>query len=164
MRLSLIVAVSENNVIGRDGDLPWHLSADLKRFKRLTRGHHIVMGRKTFESIGRMLPGRITVVVTRNAEYQAPGAIVAGSLDDALRRISGDSDVFIVGGAELYRNTLDQAARIYLTAVHADVDGDTCFPEVDWSRWSLLEDVRFAADDKNDHDYSFRVYDRKQSG
>jgi dihydrofolate reductase len=160
MRLSLIVAVSENNVIGRDGELPWHLSADLKRFKRLTMGHHIVMGRKTFESIGRLLPGRITVVLTRNAAYQADDVIVAGSLDDALVRVSGDSDVFIIGGAELYQLTLHRVARIYWTAVHARVDGDTHFPEVDWSDWSLLEDVRFDADEKNDHDYSFRVYDR----
>jgi dihydrofolate reductase len=161
MRLSLIVAVSENNVIGRGGRLPWHLSADLKRFKRLTMGHHMIMGRKTFESIGRLLPGRITVVLTRQAAYPAEGAMVAGSLDEALSRISGDGEVFIIGGAELYRSALHRVSRIYQTVVHAQVEGDTCFPEVDWTHWLWLEDVRFAADEDNDYDYSFRVYDRR---
>jgi dihydrofolate reductase len=160
MRLSLIVAVSENHVIGRDGDLPWRLSADLKRFKRLTMGHHIVMGRRTFESIGRLLPGRITVVLSRNPDFVADGVIAVSDFDEALRRIAGDNEIFIIGGAELYRWTLHRVARMYLTTVHADVDGDTRFPPVDWSQWALLEDVRVPADEKNDHDYSFRVYDR----
>jgi dihydrofolate reductase len=160
MRLSLIVAVSENHVIGREGDLPWRLSADLKRFKRLTMGHHIVMGRRTFESIGRLLPGRITVVLSRNPDFSADGVIAVSDFDEALRRIAGDNEIFIIGGAELYRWTLHRVARMYVTTVHADVDGDTRFPPVDWSQWALLEDVRFPADEKNDHDYSFRVYDR----
>ncbi len=160
MRLSLIVAVSENNVIGRNGDLPWRLSADLKRFKRLTMGHHIVMGRRTFESIGRLLPGRITVVLSRNPDFSADGVIAVSDVDEALLRIAGDNEAFIIGGAQLYRWTLHRVARMYVTTVHADVDGDTLFPPVDWSQWTLLEDVRFPADEKNDHDYSFRVYDR----
>ena len=163
MKLSLIVAVSDNGVIGQEGELPWHLSSDLRRFKRLTMGHPILMGRKTYESIGRLLPGRITVVLSRQAAYPAEGAIVAGSLDEALSRVSGDNEVFIIGGAELYRSTLQRVSRIYLTVVHAQVEGDTYFPEVDWTHWLPLEDVRFTADDNNDHDYSFRVYDRRKS-
>ena len=160
MRLSLIAAVSENNVIGRGGQLPWHLSMDLKRFKRLTMGHHIIMGRRTFESIGRPLPGRIMIVLTRNPEFGAEGAIRAGDLDEALLRVSGDDEAFIIGGAEVYRRTLHRVSRLYITAVHATVKGDTLFPEIHWDDWVSLEDIRFPADEKNDFDYSFRIYDR----
>lgn len=160
MTLSLIVAMSENGVIGRDGDLPWRLSADLRRFKKITMGHTIVMGRKTHESIGRLLPGRTSVVVTRQENYDAGGALVAGDLDGAIRLSSDDSEVFIIGGAEIYRTAIEHVDRIYLTRVHAEINGDTLFPECDWAQWTLVEESRHAADDKNQFDHSFQIYER----
>lgn len=159
MRLSLIVAISENNVIGHKGGLPWHLSADLKRFKRLTMGHHLVMGRKTFDSIGRLLPGRTTVILTRNADYRVEGAVAAADLESALTQIC-DDEAFVIGGREIYRLALPRVERMYVTAVHATLKGDTFFPEVRWTDWTVVEDERFAADEKNDYDYSFRVFER----
>ena len=166
--LSLIVAISTNGVIGRGDDLPWRLSADLRRFKRLTMGHHIVMGRKTHESIGRELPGRTSVVVTRSADYQPDGAdgvgiVVAHSLDEALELVENDDEAFIIGGAEIYRQALPLADRLYVTRVHAEIDGDVSFPEFDLGAWQLLEDEHHQADEKNAHAYSFQVYERKSS-
>jgi len=160
MRISLIVAISENKVIGHEGGLPWHLSADLRRFKRLTMGHHLVMGRKTFESIGRLLPGRTTVVLTRNADYRIEGAVIASDFGSAIANVAGDDELFVVGGQEIYRLALPHVDRMYLTAVHATVEGDTHFPDIGWDDWDLIEDERFAADEKNDYDYSFRVLER----
>lgn len=160
MTLSLIVAMSENGVIGRRGDLPWRLSADLRRFKRLTMGHTIVMGRKTYESIGRLLPGRTSVVVTRQENYDAGGAVVANDLDAAIRLSSDDSEIFIIGGAEIYRTAIEQVDRVYLTCVHADVDGDTFFPVCDWTQWSLVEESRHATDEQNEFEHSFQIYER----
>ena len=158
--LSLIVAIAENGVIGREGDLPWHLSADLRRFKQITMGHHIVMGRKTYESIGRPLPGRTSVVVTRSADYQAEGVLVARSLDEALTLAAGDEETFIIGGAEIYRQALPLARRIYVTRVHAEIEGDVFFPEFDPSAWKLLEAERHEPDEKNAYPYSFQVFGR----
>src|SRR5262245_13659219 len=145
MRISIIAAIATNGVIGRGGKLPWHLSDDLKRFKRLTMGHTIVMGRKTWESIGRPLPGRRTVVLTRQSEYLVPdGVHLASSLDDALdlAESAGDDDAFIVGGEELYRWALPRADRFYFTEVAADVDGDAYFPlnfdTFDWDMWETV--------------------------
>jgi dihydrofolate reductase len=134
-RLSLIAAVAANGVIGRGGALPWHLPEDLKRFKALTLGHHIVMGRKTYESIGRLLPGRTTVIVTRQRDYAAPGAVVAASIEDAITRCTGDDEVFVIGGAQIYQAALPIADRLYLTEVMADVEGDTHFPAFDRRQW-----------------------------
>jgi dihydrofolate reductase len=161
MTVSLIVALSENGVIGRDGDMPWHLSADLRRFKRLTMGHHLIMGRRTFESIGRLLPGRTTVILTRNPDYRVNGARMASRLDEALEAACGDEEVFIVGGGEIYRAALPCATRLYVTRVHAILPGDTTFPEIDNNMWQLEESVRHAADERNDYDYSFQVYTRR---
>jgi dihydrofolate reductase len=165
MRISIIVAVAENGVIGRQGQLPWRLSGDLQRFKRLTMGHTIVMGRRTWESIGRALPGRQTVVVSRNSEYRVRTAGVeqVGSLDDALRvaEAGGETEAFVVGGAELYREALGQADRIYLTRVHAAVGGDTYFPNVDWENWQLVESEEHGSDEKNEYAHGFEVYDRR---
>ena len=164
MRVSIIAAVAENGIIGRDGKLPWHLSEDLRRFKRLTMGHTIVMGRRTWESIGRPLPGRRMVVVSRQPQYRArpEGVEVAACLNDALRiaEAAGDDEVFIIGGAELYRAALIKADRLYLTRVRAKVAGDTYFPEVDWQQWRLLESEKHDADDGNDYRYSFEVFER----
>ena len=142
MHIALIVAVSRNRVIGRGGQLPWHLPADLRRFKRLTMGHHLIMGRKTFESIGRPLPGRTSIVVTRRLDYAPPGVLIAGSIPAALQLAAADREVFFVGGGEVYGQALPLCHKIYLTEVAADVAGDTLFPELDprashWSRRPL---------------------------
>lgn len=161
MPLSLIVAVAENQVIGREGQLPWRLSADLRRFKRLTMGHRIVMGRKTYESIGRALPGRTSIVLTRQADFQAAeGVLVADSLEAALRE-AGDDEVFVIGGAGVYRESLPRATRVYLTRVHADVEGDTFFPRLDPQTWRLVEQHPHPADEKNDFAHTFQVYERR---
>lgn len=160
MIVSLIVAVAENGTIGRDGDLPWRLSDDLKRFKRITTGHAIVMGRRTFESIGRALPGRTTIVLTRDASWTPPdGVIAVPSLEAALARAPGD-EVFVIGGASVYEEALPRADRLYLTRVHADVEGDTRFPAVDFSAWRVLREEHRPADAKNDHATTFRVLER----
>ena len=125
MTVSIIVAMAENGVIGRDMDLPWHISADLKRFKALTMGHHIVMGRKTFESIGRLLPGRTTVIVTRQPDYQVDGAVIVNSLGAAQAAATDDSELFIIGGGQIYEIALPLADRLHVTRVHTEVDGDT---------------------------------------
>jgi dihydrofolate reductase len=164
MRVSILVAVAENGVIGRGGTLPWRLSDDLRRFKRLTMGHTIIMGRKTWESIGRPLPGRKMIVVSRQANYRidAGGVEVAASLDEALRRAeeAGDEEAFIIGGAELYWEAIPRAERLYLTEVHANVAGDTHLPRVEWNQWHLTESHEHAADDKNDYPYAFKIYQR----
>jgi dihydrofolate reductase len=160
MHLSLIVAISQNHIIGRGGRLPWRLPADLKRFKQLTMGHHLIMGRKTFESIGRVLPGRTTVVLTRSARAFPPGVVAVSGLAEALAVARHDSQAFVVGGAELYRQALPVADRIYLTRVHADVDGDTRFDLQLDASWRMICDERFPADAANQHAYSFQVLER----
>ena len=161
MKLSLIVAISNNGVIGHQGQLPWHLSADLQRFKRITMGHHIIMGRATYESIDRLLPGRTTVILSRQPDYAVPGALVAGDLEQACILASGDDEAFIIGGSSVYESALGIVDRIYLTRVRADVEGDTFFPPLDFSGWQLVDSEEHPADDRNDHDYLFEVYDRK---
>ena len=128
--LSLIVAHAKNNVIGINNTLPWHLPEDLKRFRALTMGHHIIMGRKTYESLGRLLPGRTTIIVTRNKNYKVEGALIAHSLQAALLLAAGDAEPFIIGGAELYVEGLKHASKLYITEVQADFAGDAFFPNV----------------------------------
>lgn len=162
MRLSIIVAVATNGVIGRDNKLPWHLSTDLKRFKALTSGHTVIMGRKTFDEIGRKpLPNRTNIIVTR-APFEHDGVLVASSIEDALARIpKGEEEAFIIGGAEIIRQTMALAGRMYITQVHADVAGDTFMPEFDdVNEWRLADREDFEADAKNDYPFSFLVYDR----
>jgi dihydrofolate reductase len=136
--ISIIAAIANNRVIGINNTLPWHLPEDLKRFRALTMGHHIVMGRKTFESLGRLLPGRNTVIVSRNQNYLVPGALAARSLEAALAACGNDKEVFVIGGAQLYREALSRADRLYLTEITADFDGDAHFPEVDTSVWKQV--------------------------
>jgi dihydrofolate reductase len=163
MLVSIIVAVSENGVIGRGGELPWHLSNDLRRFKEITLGHTVIMGRRTWESIGRPLPGRRMVVISRRADFQIidPHVKAVSSLEDALRVAASknDDEAFIIGGAELYRAALPVANRLYLTRVHATVEGDAFFPAISWNGWRLLHSQEFAADAKNDHPHSIQVYE-----
>ncbi|MFT5128988.1 MAG: dihydrofolate reductase [Rhodothermales bacterium] len=135
MRITIIAALARNRVIGRDNDLPWRISQDLKRFKALTTGHSIVMGRRTWDSIGFPLPKRHSIVLTRDAEFAAPGATVVHSLEDAIAAAPEGTNVFIIGGAEIYQLALAEATHLELTHVDADVDGDTYFPELDWADW-----------------------------
>ena len=160
MKLSCIWAMSENYVIGRDGDLPWRLSADLQRFKVLTMGHHIVMGRKTWESIGRPLPGRTSIVLTRDPEYQAEGCLVVQSLDAALEAAAGDDEVFVVGGASIYALALPASSRLYVTLVGAEVEGDVSLPPDVLEGFRLAGEECHEADEKNQYAYSFRSYER----
>jgi dihydrofolate reductase len=133
--LSLIVAIANNNVIGINNTLPWHLPEDLKRFRALTTGHHIIMGRKTYESLGRLLPGRTTVIVTRNKDYKLEGALVAHSLEAAVDLCLNDDEAFVIGGAELYQDGLKLANKLYITEVDLDVAGDAFFPAIDQLLW-----------------------------
>ena len=166
MRVSLIVAVAENGVIGRDGDLPWRLSSDLRYFKSVTMGKPIIMGRKTFQSIGRPLPGRPNFVVSRNPEFNADGITVFSSLGAAIgqARESGCKEVMIIGGAGIYEEGLSVADRIYLTQVHADVPGDVTFPVLDPTKWTGTSRERKTAGENDDHEHSFVVLDRIKTG
>lgn len=158
--ISLIVAMAKNRVIGANGAIPWHLPGELKWFKSITMGHHMIMGRNTWESIGRLLPGRTTVVVTRQRDYQVPGAIVANSLDEAIAACGSDPEIFVIGGAQLYVAALPGADRIYLTEVDAIVEGDTFMPGFDMNEWRAGEVTAHAADDKNPYRFTLTVYDR----
>ena len=160
-KLALIVAVSENNVIGVNDDLPWRLSADLKRFKSLTMGHAIVMGRKTFDSIGRLLPGRKTVIITRNPDFKFEGAVVVHSIDEALNACCDQETAFLTGGAEIYRLAMPLVDEIYLTRVHTEIEGDTFLPEIDWDQFELIDTEAFQADEKNEFDFSMLHYRKR---
>jgi dihydrofolate reductase len=162
-RISLIVAMAKNRVIGADNKIPWHLPNELRMFKRLTMGHHIVMGRRTYESINRLLPGRTTVIVTRQRDYSVPGAIVAHSIDEALDACRGDNECFVIGGADLFHATLPIADRVYLTIVDAEPAGDTFMPSFDMSEWRESASQSFVSDEKHAHGYRFTIYDRVAS-
>ena len=165
MTISIIVAMTADRVIGRDNTLPWRLPADLRRFKRLTLGHHLVVGRKTWESIGRPLPGRKMVVITRQRNFRADGVEVVHSVDDALAvaRKNGEDEVFIAGGEDIYRQTLARAHRLYLTRVHATLEGDAFFPEYDAAAWTEVEREDRAADEKTPHAFSFVTYEASRN-
>ena len=160
MKISIVVAMAANRVIGKDNQLPWHLPADLKHFKQTTMGKPILMGRKTWESIGRPLPGRTNIVITRDENYDAPGCVVVHSIEAALQATAQQDEVMVIGGAEFYRQVLPRTDRIYLTRINEDFEGDTLFPELDRSEWQEVERVDCDADDKNPHSYSFIKLDR----
>jgi len=166
MRITLIAAMAENRVIGRDNALPWHLPDDLARFKQRTQGHVVIMGRRTFESVGRPLPDRRSIVVTRKHDYHPAGVEIAHSLGEALELARGadPDEVFILGGAEIYTLALPEADRLELTIVHADVTGDTFFPECDLAEWTLLKEQRHEADARHAYAFSFRTYERPREG
>ena len=167
IRLSMMVAKASNDVIGRDNKLPWYLPNDLKYFKQVTFGKPVIMGRKTWESLKGPLPGRTNIVITRQADYVAEGAKVVTTLEEAVAMaenvafIDGQEEAVIMGGAEIYKLALPAADRLYLTEVHAQVDGDTFFPEYDKSEWNEIGREDFAAEGPNPYDYSFVVYERK---
>lgn len=162
--ISLIVAMDRNRAIGRDGGIPWRLSADMQFFKSVTMGKPIIMGRKTWESLGRPLPGRHNIVITRNQAYQAEGATVTHSVEEALEAAAGDDEVMVIGGAAIYRLFLPLAQQLYLTRVDAEVsDADTWFPELDESDWIVLEEQRFNADEKNESGFRIQRLQRSQA-
>ena len=160
MKISIVVAMAANRVIGRDNQLPWHLPADLKHFKQTTMGKPILMGRKTWESIGRPLPGRTNIVITRDENYDAPGCVVVHSIEAALQATEQHAEVMIIGGADFYRQVLPRTDRIYLTRINEDFEGDTLFPELISSEWQQVEQIDCDADDNNPHSYSFITLDR----
>ena len=160
MPISIIVAASQNNVIGKDNQLIWRLSADLKRFKALTTGHYIIMGRKTFDSIGKPLPDRTSIIITRQADYKAEGCIVVNSLEEALAKVPADQEAFIIGGGTIYKEAIDKADKLYLTLVHGKFKGDTFFPKVDSKVWTSLKREDHMPDAKNEHAYSFIDFDK----
>lgn len=159
--ISFIVAMSENRVIGRDNGLPWKLPADLRHFKRTTMGKSVLMGRRTFESIGRALPGRRNIVVSATQGFEAPGCETATSIDQALALVAGDAEIMVIGGASFYEQLLPKADRIYLTLVHATLEGDAWFPPLDPGQWREIRREDHAADERNDYPYSFLVYERR---
>ncbi len=162
----MIVAQAQNRVIGRDNKLPWYLPGDLKYFKQATMGKPIIMGRKTFDSIGKPLPGRLNIVVTRDLDYQQEGAKVVHSLDEAIdlaesqAMIDGSDEAMIIGGEQIYSQALPLAKRLYVTQVHAEVEGDAYFPEFKQSGWEEIGREDFSAEGPNPYDYSFVVYQR----
>lgn len=164
MIISIVAAMDRERGIGVDNRLPWRLSADLKKFRELTMGHHIIVGRKTFESIGRPLPGRRMIIVTRDRIFKAEGCDVVHSVEDAieLARGRGESEVFICGGAEIYAQTIGVADRMYLTLVDAEVAADTFFPDFDKSEWSERESFYQPLDDKNQYPFTFKLMVRKR--
>ncbi|MCK9361232.1 dihydrofolate reductase [Patescibacteria group bacterium] len=163
--LSMIVAASENDVIGKANALPWHLPRDLKNFKEVTTGNTVVMGRKTFESIfarlGKPLPNRKNVIVTQQPDFQAPECVVVHSLEEALEKTKGEN-VFVIGGEAVYRLALPMTDRLHLTRVHTSVDGDVKLPTINFSEWNLISEERWPKDEKNEFDATYQVYERKR--
>ena len=162
MIISLVVAMDKNGLIGRNKQLPWRLPADLRYFKEITMGKPILMGRITYESIGRPLPGRKNIVLTRNADYTASGCIVAHSIEEALAA-AGEEEVMIIGGANLYRQFLTRAKRIYLTEIDTKFDGDTYFPEIDKTCWREIKRQWFEPDSKNPYRYAFVILEKLEA-
>jgi dihydrofolate reductase len=165
MIISCIVAFDSNKVIGVDNKMPWHISEDLKYFKKTTSGHCIILGRKNFESIGRPLPNRTNIILTRNPDFFHSGCITAGSIEKALSIAYelGETEVFITGGAEIYKQTIEYWDKLYITDIDANYEGDTFFPEIDFSNWSLISEKNISTGDSTPHDLSFKVYKRKNT-
>ena len=160
--ISLIWAMDENRVIGKENQLPWHLPADLQFFKKTTMGHPIAMGRKTHESIGKPLPGRENIIITRNNEYISEGCTVLYSVQELIHYAKQlDEEVFIIGGAEIFKGTFPAADRLYITKIYDVFEGDTFFPEINMDEWKLIFKEKGIKDEKNRYDYEFFIYDRK---
>jgi dihydrofolate reductase len=160
MKISIIVAASANNVIGADGGLPWYLPEDLRRFKKTTMGKPMIMGRATFESIGRALPGRRSIVLTRQQDFDAEGCDVVPTIDAALASAGNADEVMIIGGGEIYRQFLPMADRIYLTRVQAEINGDTSFPELDMSEWDVVAVEEYPAGDEREIGFDVETLER----
>lgn len=161
--ISFIVAMDKNRTIGKDNQLPWYLPADLKFFKKVTMGHPIVMGRKTYESIGKALPGRENIIVTRNVDYQSEDSTVIHSVEELMQYVKGkNEEVFVIGGAQLFKDTFPVADRLYITEIKHEFEGDTFFPEFNESEWILASSEKGIKDEKNPYDYFYNIYDRKR--
>lgn len=159
--VTIIAAVGRNKALGKNNDLIWHLPADLRRFKEVTRGHHVIMGRKTFESLGKPLPHRTNIIVSRNSNYKADGCVVVGSLEEALKEAHSDPNPYILGGAQIYEQALEVADRMDLTLVHEDFEADAFFPDFSDENWEETGRQDFKKDEKNPYDYSFVQYKKK---
>lgn len=159
--LSIIVAVGENNVIGKDNDLIWKLPRDMRHFKETTTGHYIIMGRKTFESNGRPLPNRTNVIITRDKNYTAEGCVIVHSLEDAINEAKEDKEAFIIGGGEIYKKSMTLVDRIYLTQIYYNFEGDTFFPEINMEDWTEVDRRDFEPDEKNKYPFTILTLDRK---
>ncbi len=159
--VSVIVAVADNGVIGGGGKMPWHISEDLQMFKRVTTGHPVVMGRKTFESLGRPLPGRTNVVITRNPSWVAEGVLTAASLDQAIAMFPPEEEVFIIGGGEIYARAMPRADKLYLTRIYADYEGDVRFPDWNPDEWRLVSSERHHHGATFPHPFEFLIYEKK---
>lgn len=159
--ISLLVAMDKNRLIGKDNDLPWRLPADLAYFKRVTMGHPIIMGRKTYDSIGRPLPGRENIIVTRDTSYKMEGCKVIHSIDEILKmNEEHDHELFVIGGAEIFKEILPYSDRLYITEIDEEFEGDTYFPAFDKSEWKVISEEKGVKDEKNPYDYTFMVYEK----
>lgn len=163
MIISQIAAASTNNVIGKNNQLPWHMPNDMAYFKKKTLGHHIVTGRRNYEAEGKALPGRINIVLTRNEKFQLADGIVVHTLDEAVEiaKKAGEKELFIVGGEEIYRLAMNITDRIYLTRIHAEIEGDTFFPKLNSDLWKQVSIIRNYKDDKNPYDYDYLIFERR---
>ncbi len=159
--LTLIAAAGDNNELGKNNDLVWHLPDDFKRFKKLTSGHHILMGRKTFDSFPQPLPNRTHVVITRQENFKKPGIIVVHSLERAIELTKDDPQPFVIGGGEIYKMAMDVADKIELTRVHGEFEADTFFPEIDKSQWKLISEEFHEKDEKHQYAFTYLTYERK---
>lgn len=159
--ITIIAAIAENNALGKDNQLIWHLPADLKRFKKVTLNHHIIMGRKTFESLGKPLPNRTTIIITRNKDFKAEGCIIVNSLNDALEAAKSDYNPYILGGAEIYAQAIKIADKLDITYVHHKFEADAFFPEIDTAIWNETSREDLNADETNMYNYSFVTFKRK---
>lgn len=162
MPITLIAAVAENNALGKDNQMIWRLPDDFKRFKQLTTGHHIIMGRKTLESLPGILPNRTHVVITRQKDYKREGCVVVNSLDEALAACPQDEEVFIIGGGEIFKDSMDIADKIELTYIYGiSPKADAFFPEIDKNKWKLIEEVHHPVDEKHKYEFAFQTYIKK---
>lgn len=163
MKISLIAAATENNVIGKDNDLPWKLPDDMRFFVRTTKGHHILMGRQNFEATNKLLPNRTNIIITRQADYSFEGAVVFHSIEEGIRfaEEKGETELMIIGGGEIFKQTLSIADRIYLTRIHAEIEGDTYFPEIDMKNWKIVSEEEHPIDERHLYSFTFYTLDRK---
>jgi len=163
MIISCIVAKTRNNVIGRNNNMPWHISDDLKNFKNITTGHTIVMGRKNHESIGRPLPGRTNIIITKNPCYSCCGCIVVNSIEKAIEcaKQRGETELFIIGGGQIYEQTKHLWDKMYITEIDAELDGDVFFPDIDISQWKLTAEKCIKKSEKNEYDFCFKIYEKR---
>ncbi len=165
MIVSAIVATAKNNVIGKDNNIPWYLPDDLKYFKAKTLNHHVIMGRKSYESIGHPLPKRTNIIVTRNSFFIASNCLVVHTVEDGLEiaRKNNEEEVFILGGAQIYELSIPYLDRLYITEIDLEVEGDTFFPQLNMDEWKLVSEDPRKANEKNEHDYNFKIFERKKS-